>query len=81
MRHACRDAFREAKLLARILSDIDMLLGIGPEVLEQGAGADSDGARPEPYWTPDREQVLALILGGVEDARDDPGKRADVGAG
>ena len=81
VRHACRDAFREAKLLARILSDIDMLLGIGPEVLEQGAEADSDGARPEPYWTPDREQVLALILGGVEDARDDPGERADVGAG
>jgi CRISPR-associated protein Cas1 len=51
-RQACRDAFREQKLLERILPDIDRLLGISAAELMADAEADDDPARPEPWWTP-----------------------------
>ena len=52
VRHACRDAFHERKLLGRILGDIDRLLAISPQVAAAGAASDSDPALPEPWWTP-----------------------------
>ena len=52
VREACREAFREHRLLKRILPDIDYLLDISNEVLTLGEGADSDPARPEPLWSP-----------------------------
>ena len=52
VREACREAFREHRLLKRILPDIDYLLGISNEVLTLGEEADSDPARPEPLWAP-----------------------------
>jgi len=52
VREACREAFREHRLLKHILPDIDYLLGISNEVLTLGEEADSDPARPEPLWTP-----------------------------
>jgi len=53
VREACRQAFKEAKLLQRILPDIETLLDIPQDVLLAGAGADDDPARPEPLWMAD----------------------------
>ncbi len=52
VRHTCRDAFYRLKLLGRIVSDIDHVLDLSKEILEAGSEADSDPARPEPWWTP-----------------------------
>lgn len=48
-RTACRETFREQKLLERILPDIDRLLDISEK--DEWAG-DSDPACPEPWWQP-----------------------------
>jgi len=53
VREACRQAFKEAKLLQRILPDIETLLAIPEDVLAAGAGADEDPGRPEPLWMAD----------------------------
>ena len=52
VRHACRDAFHSTRLLGRILTDIDGLLGLSQEELARGGEADVDPARPEPWWSP-----------------------------
>lgn len=62
VRLACREVFRESKLLDRILPDIDRLLGIEAE-LEQGAAVDEDPALPEALWDYPGDEV--------EDAGDD----------
>jgi len=51
VREACREAFKEHRLLSRILPDIDLLLDISEEVLVAGQEADSDPARPEALWS------------------------------
>ncbi len=70
VRLACREAFREARLLQRILPDIDTLLGITPEVLAAGKEADDDPGRPEPLWTPPGDEAGAtattLAVVGVQ---------------
>jgi CRISPR-associated protein Cas1 len=76
VRQACREAFKEHRLLKHILPDIDYLLGISEEVLTAGQEADSDPARPEPLWSLPPE----LILEEVEHGRDGPGKGADLSA-
>ena len=49
VRQACRERFREAKLLQRILPDIDNLLQVDPD--PQGADyLDSDPALPTDLW-------------------------------
>ncbi len=56
VREACRQAFKETKLLQRILPDTETLLAISQDVLMAGAEADQDPARPEPLWAlPDEE--------------------------
>lgn len=58
VRTACRQAFKETKLLHRILPDIKALLDIPDEILTAGQEADSDPARPEPLWSlPDKMQA------------------------
>lgn len=53
-RRACRQAFKDAKLLERILPDIDHLLGISPEAADaERVEAADDPARPEAWWSPD----------------------------
>jgi len=52
VREACRQAFKEAKLLQRILPDIERLLAVPPEVLAARVGADDDPGLPEPLWDP-----------------------------
>ncbi len=52
VRQTCREAFKEHRLLKRILPDIQNLLDLSSEVLAAGQEADSDSGRPEPLWTP-----------------------------
>jgi len=51
IRQACREAFREHRLLQRILPDIEELLEVPAEVLTAGQDADADPARPEALWS------------------------------
>ncbi|MGC9346736.1 MAG: type I-E CRISPR-associated endonuclease Cas1e [Anaerolineae bacterium] len=53
VREACRQAFKDVRLLQRILPDIDHLLAVPDDVLSAGEEADEDPARPEPLWDPD----------------------------
>ncbi len=50
VRTACREKFREAKLLDRILPDIDSLLQIDPGTFVEGDDYDGDPALPGPLW-------------------------------
>jgi len=60
VRAACREKFREVKLLDRILPDIDELLEIGPETLVEGDDYDGDPALPGPLWdAPDESEEAA----------------------
>jgi CRISPR-associated protein Cas1 len=68
VRYACRDAFREQRLLERILPDIHSLLGITANELALGADADNDQAKPEPWWDPPDD----LVLEETCDGRNDP---------
>lgn len=51
-RHALRDAFREHRLMKRVLRDIDGLLGLAPPTPDEEAGGDvdADGAMPAALW-------------------------------
>ncbi len=49
-RQACREKFREARLLERILPDIDEMLEISTNDIEEGADVDADPALPEKLW-------------------------------
>ena len=60
VRHACRDAFRENRLLDRLIPDIDALLGI---TAEEFAG-DEDPALPEPLW----DEPIAEAMNGGDDS-------------
>ena len=55
VRRACREAFKEHRLLKRILRDIDEILDVPEDVLQAGKAADTDPARPEPLWTPEKD--------------------------
>jgi CRISPR-associated protein Cas1 len=70
VREACREAFREHRLLKRILPDIDRLLGISEEVLIAGGESDGDPARPEPLWS----LPPSLVLEERENGGDGSGK-------
>jgi len=77
VRQACRETFREQRLLKRILPDIDHLLDISEEVLTAGQEADSDPARPEPLWS----LPLELIMEEGDNGGDGSGKSTDFSAG
>ena len=49
VRQACREKFREVRLLERILPDIDELLQV-PDQFDGEFPADEDRALPEPLW-------------------------------
>jgi CRISPR-associated protein Cas1 len=50
VRTACREKFREAKLLDRILPDIDNLLHIDAQAAQEVNDYDNDPALPGPLW-------------------------------
>ena len=58
-RKACRDAFKENRLLKRILPDIAEILDLAESTLEAGSVTDVDAARPEPLWTPPGEDTCS----------------------
>lgn len=66
VREACRQAFKDAKLLQRILPDIQQVLAIPDEVLDAGAEADADPGHPEPLWTPPAEVQSAALPAAAE---------------
>jgi CRISPR-associated protein Cas1 len=58
VRHACRDTFREERLLARIVPDIQAVLSVD---LPGDPGFDADAALPGGLWDPE----LGSVAGGV----------------
>jgi len=54
--HACRDRFRETKLLQRVVPDIQKALNVSPDTTADFA-ADSDPALPTDLWTPEHEDL------------------------
>jgi CRISPR-associated protein Cas1 len=81
VRQATREAFKEHRLLQRILPDIKNLLDLSVEVLRAGEEADSDPARPEPLWTPPDRVAEAVVPAGdaSRDARRARRRRAREG--
>lgn len=61
VRQACRDSFRDERLLQRVVPDIERALGV-PGAAE--AGFDVDEALPGGLWEP----LLAGVAGGVNHA-------------
>ncbi|MBI2843428.1 MAG: type I-E CRISPR-associated endonuclease Cas1 [Armatimonadetes bacterium] len=55
VRLACRDMFRESKLVERIIPDIRLALG-EPEDVDEPSIFDTDEALPADLWTPSSEQ-------------------------
>jgi CRISPR-associated protein Cas1 len=74
VRQACREAFKEQRLLSRILPDIDWILDIPDEVLSAGEEADSDPARPEALWAGPGD----VVEEGVSSDRHGPGEGAHL---
>ena len=79
VREACRQAFKDEKLLGRILPDIEHLLAIPKEVLDAGGEADSDPARPEPLWTPSDETTAPTAAPPEPEALQRRRQRAETG--
>lgn len=64
VRYACRDLFREQRILARIVPDIVRVLGLSGEEAE--GGFDSDDAMPGGLWDPEVGEVAAGMNWGEE---------------
>lgn len=60
VRHACRDAFRQQQLLARIVPDIDEVLGTSADVDEQSDVVDGDPAWRAPLWSAPETVVMEV---------------------
>jgi CRISPR-associated protein Cas1 len=56
VREACRQAFKESRLLDRILPDIDGVLGTADLPPDDGPDPDSDPAAPGAWWDPPDEE-------------------------
>jgi CRISPR-associated protein Cas1 len=69
VRAACRAAFKEHRLLKRLLPDIEQVLDVPENLLTAGQEADSDSGRPEPLWSP---PPAPRLTEGGDDGRDDP---------
>ncbi len=59
VRAACREAFKEHRLLKRLLPDIEHVLDISQDLLTAGEETDGDPACPTPLWTPPTDQIAA----------------------
>src|SRR4029453_2152506 len=58
VRTASRKKFRTAKLMERILPDIDGLLEIDPHAIVDVENYDEDPAFPAPLWSDDEEESI-----------------------
>ena len=81
IRQACREAFKEHRLLKRILPDIENLLDLSVEVLAAGHEVDSDSGYPVPLWSPPEQVEQADVLADVvgSNARQRRRQRAQEG--
>jgi CRISPR-associated protein Cas1 len=70
VRRACRDAFREERLLQRIVPDIERALG-GGQGDERDGALDADATLPGGLWDPE----LGTVAGGVNHGDDVEGRR------
>ncbi len=53
VRQNCRQAFKQARLMEKILPDIDTLLGITADMADARETDPADDARPEAWWGTD----------------------------
>jgi CRISPR-associated protein Cas1 len=74
VRKACREAFVETRLLAKVIPDIQLALGISRSFEERDALFDHEEMQPGGLWDPDS----APVPGGVSYAGQD-GAQADIG--
>jgi CRISPR-associated protein Cas1 len=59
MRSACRQKFKEARLLERLIPDIDDLLGVEADFVPPEGDPDVEAGLPAPLWdNPAEENVL-----------------------
>jgi len=72
VREACRQAFKERKLLQCILPDIQRLLDIPDSVLNADVQVDSDPAAPVPLWDPPEDEAVGPLPAVVDDKASDP---------
>jgi len=79
VRAACRAAFKERGLLARILPDIDQVLETNELSPDSDLDPDSDPAAPGPWWDPPEGKGLGMGKGSY-DGSDDSGESADLAA-
>ena len=56
VRATCREKFRSAKLMERVLPDIDSLLEIDSQAVAEVDNYDEDPALPAPLWSEDDEE-------------------------
>jgi CRISPR-associated protein Cas1 len=56
VRKECRDAFYKARILERVLPDIDRLFDLDQEVQMPEFDIDIDPARPTSYWEPSQRE-------------------------
>jgi len=69
VRTACRDGFRQAKLLERVVNDIDELMQVTPIEVERAQGLlDGTDDAPGGLWDPESGEVG----GGINHGPDDP---------
>lgn len=66
-RQACRERFRQEKLLHQILPDIDELLQISEDYLDE-----ADPNEPTPWWNPGDENLPEDDQEGESDEEDKP---------
>lgn len=70
VRHACRDAFRESRLLTRIIPDIGRALGMDRPP-EERAEFDADLAAPGGLWDPEGEAAGGVNYADEVEAGED----------
>jgi CRISPR-associated protein Cas1 len=73
VRHTCRDHFRDTRLLAHIVDDLDAVLSVEdgghiPDTTD--ADYDADEALPSGLWDPD----LGVVPGGIDHSAPDEGQ-------
>ena len=64
VRLACRDRFRESRLLTRVVPNMWKVLGDDPRLKSEGFLPDADSALPTALWTPEDELGDLASLGG-----------------
>ncbi len=72
-RAACRDAFRERKLLARVVRDMDSLLEVGSRSAAVPQDSDDEPAHPGTLWDPNDDAVPAGTNYGPPEGGDQDG--------